>query len=59
LRIASEEEYLARTFRAEYEQYHLRTRWRYLPGVRWLAPEYHDWGLFPRPCQPDKSLCAL
>ena len=34
LRIASEEEYLARTFRAEYEQYRLRTRWRYLPGLR-------------------------
>ena len=34
LRIASEEEDLARTFRAEYEQYRLRTRWRYLPGLR-------------------------
>ena len=34
LRIASEEEDLAREFAAEYEQYRLRTRWRYLPGLR-------------------------
>jgi protein-S-isoprenylcysteine O-methyltransferase Ste14 len=34
LRIASEEEDLARKFAAEYEQYRLRTRWRYLPGLR-------------------------
>ena len=34
LRIASEEKELAATFRVEYEQYRLRTRWRYLPGVR-------------------------
>jgi protein-S-isoprenylcysteine O-methyltransferase Ste14 len=34
LRIASEEEDLGRTFPAEYEQYRLRTRWRYLPGLR-------------------------
>ena len=33
-RIASEEEDLARTFRDEYEQYRLRTRWRYFPGLR-------------------------
>ena len=34
LRIASEEEELAERFQAEYEQYRLRTRWRYLPGLR-------------------------
>jgi len=34
LRIAFEEEELAGTFRAEYEQYRLRTRWRYFPGLR-------------------------
>ena len=34
LRIDSEEEHLARTFRGEYEQYRRRTRWRYLPGLR-------------------------
>ena len=34
LRIASEEEDLARAFRDEYAQYRLRTRWRYLPGLR-------------------------
>ncbi len=34
LRIASEEEELIARFGAEYEQYRLRTRWRYLPGVR-------------------------
>ena len=34
LRIASEEQDLARKFTADYEQYRLRTRWRYLPGLR-------------------------
>jgi protein-S-isoprenylcysteine O-methyltransferase Ste14 len=34
LRIASEEEELAERFPSEYERYRLRTRWRYLPGVR-------------------------
>ncbi|HTM49024.1 MAG TPA: isoprenylcysteine carboxylmethyltransferase family protein [Bryobacteraceae bacterium] len=34
LRIASEEADLEQTFRGEYEQYRLRTRWRYLPGLR-------------------------
>jgi protein-S-isoprenylcysteine O-methyltransferase Ste14 len=34
MRIASEEEDLAREFAAEYQQYRLRTRWCYLPGVR-------------------------
>jgi protein-S-isoprenylcysteine O-methyltransferase Ste14 len=34
LRIASEEEELAARFHAEYEQYRLRTRWRYFPGLR-------------------------
>jgi protein-S-isoprenylcysteine O-methyltransferase Ste14 len=34
LRIASEEKELAERFHAEYEQYRLRTRWRYLPGLR-------------------------
>lgn len=34
LRIASEEAELARRFPAAYEQYRLRTRWRYLPGLR-------------------------
>jgi protein-S-isoprenylcysteine O-methyltransferase Ste14 len=34
LRIASEEKELAEKFHAEYEQYCLRTRWRYLPGLR-------------------------
>jgi len=34
LRIASAEEDPARAFRAAYAQYRLRTRWRYLPGLR-------------------------
>jgi protein-S-isoprenylcysteine O-methyltransferase Ste14 len=34
LRIASEERTLAVNFGSEYEQYRLRTRWRYLPGLR-------------------------
>ncbi len=34
LRITSEEEDLTRRFAAEYEQYRLRARWRYLPGLR-------------------------
>jgi protein-S-isoprenylcysteine O-methyltransferase Ste14 len=34
LRIASEEEELAGSFPGEYYQYRLRTRWRYLPGLR-------------------------
>jgi protein-S-isoprenylcysteine O-methyltransferase Ste14 len=34
LRIASEETELAGKFPADYAQYRLRTRWRYLPGIR-------------------------
>lgn len=34
LRIASEEADLAEKFPADYAQYRLRTRWRYLPGIR-------------------------
>jgi protein-S-isoprenylcysteine O-methyltransferase Ste14 len=34
LRIASEEANLAEKFPAGYAQYRLRTRWRYLPGLR-------------------------
>jgi len=34
LRIASEEKALTRNFHSEYEKYRLRTRWRYLPGLR-------------------------
>jgi len=34
LRIASEEAELAEKFPADYAQYRLRTRWRYLPGLR-------------------------
>jgi protein-S-isoprenylcysteine O-methyltransferase Ste14 len=34
LRIASEEADLAERFPADYAQYRLRTRWRYLPGLR-------------------------
>jgi protein-S-isoprenylcysteine O-methyltransferase Ste14 len=34
LRIASEEQELSNTFHAAYDEYCLRTRWRYLPGVR-------------------------
>jgi protein-S-isoprenylcysteine O-methyltransferase Ste14 len=34
LRIASEEAELAEKFPAGYAQYRLRTRWRYLPGLR-------------------------
>jgi protein-S-isoprenylcysteine O-methyltransferase Ste14 len=34
MRIASEEEELAGTFHDKYDQYRLRTRWRYLPGLR-------------------------
>lgn len=33
-RIASEEAELAEKFPADYAQYRLRTRWRYLPGLR-------------------------
>jgi protein-S-isoprenylcysteine O-methyltransferase Ste14 len=33
-RIASEEANLAEKFPAEYSKYRLRTRWRYLPGLR-------------------------
>jgi protein-S-isoprenylcysteine O-methyltransferase Ste14 len=34
LRIASEEADLAEKFPADYSKYRLRTRWRYLPGLR-------------------------
>jgi len=34
LRIASEEAELEETFPADYAQYRLKTRWRYLPGLR-------------------------
>ena len=34
LRIASEERRLAAKFNSAYEQYRVRTRWRYLPGLR-------------------------
>jgi protein-S-isoprenylcysteine O-methyltransferase Ste14 len=34
LRIASEEAEMAEKFPADYAQYRLRTRWRYLPGIR-------------------------
>ena len=34
LRIASEEEDRAKRFPADYAKYRLRTRWRYLPGLR-------------------------
>ena len=34
LRIASEERDLSDKFHAAYDEYRLRTRWRYLPGVR-------------------------
>jgi protein-S-isoprenylcysteine O-methyltransferase Ste14 len=34
LRIASEEKALVSQFQSQYEQYRLRTRWRYLPGLR-------------------------
>ena len=34
LRIAAEEQELSSTFRTAYDKYRLRTRWRYLPGVR-------------------------
>jgi protein-S-isoprenylcysteine O-methyltransferase Ste14 len=33
-RIASEEAEMAEKFPADYEQYRLRTPWRYLPGLR-------------------------
>ena len=34
LRIAAEEQELSNSFQAVYAEYRLRTRWRYLPGVR-------------------------
>ena len=34
LRIASEEAELHKKFPSDYEQYRLKTRWRYLPGLR-------------------------
>jgi len=34
LRIAAEESELAQRFDSDYAQYRLRTRWRYLPGLR-------------------------
>jgi len=52
LRTASEEEDLARTFRAEYEQYRLRTRWRYLPGVRCWRPSTTIGGYSLAPANP-------
>jgi protein-S-isoprenylcysteine O-methyltransferase Ste14 len=34
LRIAAEESELSEKFPAEYARYRLKTRWRYLPGLR-------------------------